>query len=56
MYPDNHKKKNKRDISDICKVKNPKSIHLVAPLTVLPSPGTCTKRDNIIARIKKYCP
>ena len=27
-----------------------------SPLTVFPSPGTCTKSDNIIARIKKYWP
>ena len=56
IYPDSQIKKKSLDTSEICKVKNPKLIHLVAPFMVKPRPGICTKRDNIILAIKKYCP
>ena len=56
MYPDSHIKKNNLDTSETCSVKNPKSIHLVAPLIVIPNPGICTRREIIKDNNKKYCP
>ena len=56
MYPDSHIKKNNLDTSETCSVKNPKSIHLVAPLIVIPNHGICTRRERIKDNNKKYCP
>ena len=55
MYPDSHIKKNNLDTSETCKVKNPKLIHLVAPLIVTPNPGIWTRREIIKDDNKKYC-